>query len=98
MPRIVLNKQNRTIKVVNRKENIKLYRRVRNISLVQTGRRGPQGIPGPRGLTGYSTMVRQKHDDNPDVARPDAIYVEWMGSVAPNNATAVDTWIITPSL
>ena len=96
MPRIILNKQNHTIKVINRKANVKLYRRVNKVSLIQTGRRGPQGIEGPRGITGYSNMTRVKHDDNPNVARPDSIYVEWMGNVAPNNATTVDTWILTP--
>ena len=40
---IRLNKQNKTIKVVNRKENVRLE---------HTGKTGPQGIPGPQGEPG----------------------------------------------
>lgn len=87
---IRLNKRNKTIKIVNRKNNIRL---------THTGKRGPVGpastVPGPPGPTGVSTFVRVHHGSDPDVERPDALYVEWVGSVAPNNATVEDTWIDT---
>lgn len=89
---IRLNKRNKTIKIVNRKNNIRL---------THTGKRGPAGpastVPGPPGPTGVSTFVRVHHGSDPDVARPDALYVEWVGSVAPNNATTEDTWVQSPS-
>lgn len=53
------------------------------------------GAEGPQGPTGESTFVRVHHGSDPDVPRPDALYVEWVGSVAPNNATVEDTWIDT---
>ncbi len=87
---IRLNKRNKTIKIVNRKNNIRLS---------HTGKRGPIGpastVPGPPGPTGVSTFVRVHHGSDPDVARPNALYVEWVGSVAPLNATTEDTWIDT---
>ncbi len=93
MPEIRLNKRTKTIKVVNRRENLRLQ---------HTGKTGPQGSVGPEGPigpegpTGESTFVRVHHGSDPDVARPDAVYVEWVGSVAPNNATPEDTWVKTP--
>lgn len=51
------------------------------------------GGKGDKGDTGTSTFVRVHHGSDPDVDRPDALYVEWVGSVAPNNATTEDTWI-----
>lgn len=48
-----------------------------------------------KGDTGVSTFVRVHHNTDPNVARPSALYVEWVGSVAPNNATTEDTWIDT---
>ena len=85
-----LTKDSKSIKVVNRKQNIKLQ---------HTGKTGPgsviPGPPGPPGPTGVSTFVRSHHGSNPDVARPNAIYVEWVGNVAPNHATTEDTWIHT---
>ncbi len=48
---------------------------------------------GDKGDTGYSTFVRVHHGDDNSIARPDALYVEWVGSVAPLNATVEDTWI-----
>ena len=87
---IRLNKRNKTIKIVNRKNNIRLS---------HTGKRGPIGpastVPGPPGPTGVSTFVRVHHGSDPNVARPSALYVEWVGSVAPNTATEEDTWIDT---
>lgn len=56
----------------------------------------PEGPRGPQGETGESTFVRVHHGSDPDVPRPNATYVEWVGSVAPNNATTEDTWIHTP--
>lgn len=89
---IRLNKRTKTIKVVNRRNNIRL---------THTGKRGPEGPVGPegpmgpQGPTGVSTFVRVHHGSDPDVVRPSAVYVEWVGSVAPNNATTEDTWIDT---
>jgi hypothetical protein len=89
---IRLNKRTKTIKVVNRRNNLRLQ---------HTGKAGPQGPQGdvgpqgPQGPTGVSTFVRVHHGSDPNVARPDALYVEWVGSVAPNNATTEDTWIDT---
>lgn len=87
---IRLNKRSKTIKIVNRKNSIRLS---------HTGKRGPVGpastVPGPPGPTGVSTFVRVHHGSDPDVERPNALYVEWVGSVAPNNATEEDTWIDT---
>lgn len=89
---IRLNKRTKTIKIVNRKNSIRL---------THTGKRGPMGpastVPGPPGPTGVSTFVRVHHGSDPDVARPDALYVEWVGSVAPNNATTEDTWVQAPA-
>lgn len=48
---------------------------------------------GEKGDTGVSTFVRVHHATNPNVPRPSAFYVEWVGSVAPLNATVEDTWI-----
>lgn len=104
MQRIVLNKQTKTIKVVNRKQNISLKKLIGNITLTQTGRRGPQGLQGEKGDqgdkgdkgdTGESTMMRVVHGTNPNILHPDAMYVEWVGSVEPLNATPDDTWVKT---
>ena len=56
---------------------------------------GPKGDKGDKGDVGTSTFVREHHGTDPNVARPDALYVEWVGSVAPLNATTEDTWIRT---
>lgn len=101
---IRLNRDNKTIKVVNYGKNkaIKVVNRRKNLRLQHTGKTGPQGPEGiqgpegPQGPTGVSTFVRVHHGSDPDVARPLAIYVEWVGNVAPNNATSEDTWIATP--
>lgn len=87
---IRLNKRTKTIKVVNRRKNLRLQ---------HTGKTGPAstipGPEGPEGPTGVSTFVRVHHGSDPNVARPNALYVEWVGSVAPINATTEDTWIDT---
>lgn len=87
---IRLNKRTKTIKVVNRRKNLRLQ---------HTGKTGPAsnvpGPEGPQGPTGVSTFVRVHHGSDPNVARPTALYVEWVGSVAPTNATTEDTWIDT---
>lgn len=92
---IRLNKRNKTIKIVNRRNSIRL---------THTGKRGPEGLKGDKGDkgdqgdkgdTGVSTFVRVHHGTDPSIDRPDALYVEWVGSVAPNNATSQDTWIDT---
>ncbi len=77
-----LSKQNNVIKVVNRKKNIKLTH---------------SGKPGPIGPTGISTFVRAHHRENANYPRPLATFVEWVGSIAPLNATTEDTWIHTPT-
>jgi hypothetical protein len=92
MATIRLNKQNKTIKVVNRKDNINLQH---TGHIGPTGDPGPQGPQGPTGATGVSTFVRVHHSANPNVARPSALYVEWVGTQAPNNGTTEDTWIDT---
>lgn len=56
----------------------------------------PQGQKGDTGETGVSTFVRSHHDNDATVVRPNALYVEWVGSIAPQNATTEDTWIQTP--
>lgn len=90
---IKLNKKNRTIKVKHTNKRI---------TLKHTGNRGPQGLQGeqgiqgptgPQGPTGVSTFVRVHHGSDPNVPRPLAVYVEWVGTVAPLNATVEDTWI-----
>jgi hypothetical protein len=99
MATIRLSKQNKTIKIVYRKDNVRLKREEANVNLTHSGKRGPKGDKGDMGdagSTGVSTMMRAKHDADPNYARPDALYVEWMGSVAPNNGTTMDTWIVTP--
>lgn len=48
---------------------------------------------GEKGDTGISTFVRVHHEANPNIIRPNALYVEWVGTVAPTNATVEDTWI-----
>ena len=99
---IRLNRHNKTIKVVNRKGTIKLSNTKEAIKLKHTGKIGPVStIPGPKGdkgdtgATGISTFVRVHHSSDPNVVRPTALYVEWVGSVAPVNATTGDTWIDT---
>lgn len=88
---IRLNKRTKSIKIVNRKSNLRL---------LHTGKTGPAstvpGPEGPAGPTGVSTFVRALHGSNANTARPNALYVEWVGSVAPLNATTSDTWIHTP--
>jgi hypothetical protein len=80
--RIVLNSREQSIKVVNRTRTIRLQHNAK----------------GDKGSTGYSTMVREMHGSDATRTRPNAIYVEWMGSVAPLNAAEVDTWVATPAL
>ena len=92
MPEIRLNKKTKTIKIVNRRESLRLRH------TGKTGPEGPQGPVGPggpQGATGVSTFVRVHHGADANVARPIALYVEWVGSVAPLNATVEDTWIHT---
>lgn len=80
---IRLDKKSKTVKVVYRPNNVRLH---------HTGKTGPVGPTGP---TGVSTFVRAHHRDNQNFARPNALYVEWVGSVAPLNATVEDTWVHT---
>lgn len=89
MPTIRLNKQDKTIKIVYRKDNVRLKKEETNVNLHHSGR------PGPPGPTGVSTFVRVHHQGDPNVARPNAQFVEWVGTVAPSNGTTEDTWIDT---
>ena len=41
---------------------------------------------GEKGDTGISTFVRVHHASNPDEPRPNAQFVEWVGTVPPSNA------------
>jgi len=86
MPEIRLNKKNKTVKVVNRNNSLRLQ---------HTGKTGLKGDKGDKGDTGESTFVRVHHGSNANIVRPDAVFVEWVGSVAPLNATTEDTWIDT---
>jgi len=101
MASIRLSKQDKTIKIVYRKDNVKLSKKNSNVSLHHSGKVGPKGDKGDKGdqgdigATGVSTFVRSHHQADPNVARPNALYVEWVGSVAPNNATTEDTWVKT---
>lgn len=52
MARIVLNKREHTIKVVNRKDNIRLKRQLANITLKQSGHKGDKGDKGNDGDKG----------------------------------------------
>lgn len=92
MPSIRLDKKTKTIKVVNRRDNIRLKHDRDVVNLKHTGKQGPKG---DKGDTGVSTFVRAHHATNANFERPDALYVEWVGSVAPLNATTEDTWIDT---
>lgn len=99
MPSIRLDKKTKTIKVVNRTNRVKLSNPSSRIDLKHTGKTGPAStVPGPegdKGDTGESTFVRAHHGSDPSVARPNALYVEWVGSIAPTNATTEDTWVRT---
>lgn len=57
------------------------------------GTKGDKGDPGDTGATGESTFVRAHHGADANFPRPNALYVEWVGSVAPLNATTEDTWV-----
>lgn len=101
---IRLSKKNKTIKIVNRRDTLRLQRPEKTINVVNhkenlrlshTGKTGPQGETGAQGETGVSTFVRIHHGSNPSIARSLAQFVEWVGSVAPLNATTQDTWIDT---
>lgn len=61
MPDIRLSKKNKTIKVVNRRENIRLtHTKGENIRLEHTGKTGPAStIPGPEGLSAYDVAVEE---------------------------------------
>jgi hypothetical protein len=83
MPEIRLNKRAKTIKIVNRKESLRLQ---------HTGKTGPQG---EQGETGISTFVRVHHGINGTAPRPNAEFVEWVGSTEPLNGTVQDTWVDT---
>ena len=90
MPDIRLSNTNRNIRAMGKNYKISLKHSGQR---GPTGEQGPQGPEGPQGPTGVSTFVRVHHGTDPNIPRPDALYVEWVGSVAPVNATVEDTWI-----
>lgn len=102
-----LNRKSNSIKARRVNNNIRLGIVRQTLNLRHTGLRGPQGIQGIKGdkgdkgdigdtgETGISTFVRVHHSSDQNVARPNALYVEWVGSVAPINGTVEDTWIDT---
>jgi hypothetical protein len=55
----------------------------------------PKGDKGDKGDTGVSTFVRVHHGSNPNMLRPNAFFVEWVGTVPPLNGSTEDTWIDT---
>lgn len=60
MADIRLNKKTKTIKVVNRKENIRLEQQRGNLKLTHdSGRPGPAGEQGPDGLSAYEVAVAE---------------------------------------
>lgn len=50
---------------------------------VEFGMPGPQGVPGPPGPVGPTGLVKVTHGSNPNVFRPDAPLVYWVGTVQP---------------
>lgn len=99
---IKLNRRDHSIRVQRTNNNIRLNIVRKKISLKHSGLRGRDGTKGDKGDkgdqgdkgdTGISTFVRVHHGAVNSVSRPDALYVEWVGSVAPLFATEQDTWI-----
>lgn len=65
MANIRLSKKNKTIKIVNRKDNIRLSRQQNKITLKHTGERGPRGITGegmPEGGQDGYVLVKDGND------------------------------------
>jgi hypothetical protein len=59
---------------------------------------GSQGIDTVSGLQDAldARIIRVVHGSTANTARPeDAVYVEWVGSVEPDNAEENDTWVDT---
>jgi len=50
---------------------------------IEFGMPGPQGIPGPVGPEGPSGITKVLHGSDPNVPRPDATLVYWVGTVRP---------------
>lgn len=48
------------------------------------------GVPGPTGPTGPTGIVMVHHGSDPNVARPDAPIVYWVGPALPVNAVSTD--------
>lgn len=48
------------------------------------------GIPGDKGDTGATGIVKVTHNADPNVARPVATIVYWVGTVQPLNAAPDD--------
>lgn len=66
MPSIRLNKQNKTIKVVNRKDTVRLTQVQNNINVRRSGQRGPAGKGLPEGGT-IGQVPYKKSDANYDI-------------------------------
>lgn len=52
------------------------------------------GIPGPQGPPGPTGLIKVNHGADPNVARPDAPLVYWVGSVQPNNGFPDDLLLL----
>lgn len=84
MPSIRLNKKNKTIKVVNRKDTIRLTKDENNIKFSHTGKVGPIGIQGIQGETGAGVpeggnvgqMLMKASDENYDYSWQDPILAD----------------------
>lgn len=72
-----------SIRLDKKNKTIKVVNRLKTVSLKHTGKTNP------------STFVRVIHGADANVSRPNVLYVEWVGSVAPNNGTTNDTWVQT---
>lgn len=65
-----------------------LYARVNGGDIVPIYSEG--GPPGPAGPPGPPGVVKVVHGDDPDVPRPDAPLVYWVGTVLPNHGDPDD--------
>ena len=63
------------------------------VRVVRPGPQGPTGPTGPAGATGPAGVTKVTHGSDPDVARPSATIVYWVGSVEPVNGLP-DDWLL----
>jgi hypothetical protein len=57
------------------------------------GTNGAAGAPGATGATGATGLVKVNHGTNPNVARPTAPLVYWVGTATPANGLVDDLWL-----